>query len=42
MQHCKMTLEDALITVRQNRPAAKPNDGFMVKLRELQKTIISE
>ena len=42
MRYDKFTLEDALLTVQKNRPAAKPNEGFMGKLVEFEKMLIKE
>ena len=41
MSHHSMTYEAALNAVRQVRPAAKPNDGFVKQLQNYQQQFIS-
>ena len=41
MSHHSMTYEAALNAVRQIRPAAKPNDGFVKQLQNYQQQFIS-
>ena len=42
IQKQRMTFENALALVRKNRPQAKPNDGFIIKLKLLEKECFTD
>ncbi|XP_066930986.1 uncharacterized protein [Clytia hemisphaerica] len=39
MQKHEMSLQDALTAIRKNRPAARPNDGFMLSLKQYEEKL---